>query len=151
MNGRNKRNYSSNSSPAIKSIYKDLLEDSNEYVVLEAIWNLYNPEFFTRTLSQHTEPDIIERVNYVSNIIRYTIEEESNGGNLFVMKNKGWKKKLQKQIERIANPSVGHDRQAIALACYRDYIHETSRTKRINELEECARQIEALLKTEEND
>lgn len=54
---------------------------------------------------------------------------------------KAWRKSLQTVIESLAHPSIGRDRQAIALAHYRDFIMKVDPEAREQELELCRRQL----------
>lgn len=54
---------------------------------------------------------------------------------------KKWKKNLQAYIEKQAHPTVGRDRQAIALAYFRDFILSPISEEREFELTECRRQL----------
>lgn len=58
-----------------------------------------------------------------------------------------WRRNLQKHISQIAHPRIGRDRQAIALACFRDYVMSNDPDIRRENLDECRYQLMDLYST----
>lgn len=58
-----------------------------------------------------------------------------------------WRKNLQKHICYLASPTGGRDRQAIALAYFRDFVMTTDRTEKLENLEGCRTQLLDLYNT----
>lgn len=58
-----------------------------------------------------------------------------------------WRRNLQKHISHIAHPRIGRDRQAIALACFRDYVMSNDPDIRRENLDECRYQLMDLYST----
>lgn len=119
------------------------MPDGLEKDMLVSILNIYN--------SESIEYNIINTMNMLNSMI----DNIQNGYNPIVGTNpkrtkkakslKMWRQRIQSKIEELASPRVGKDRQAIALACYRDFIFKKTNDDKIAELVECRRQLNDLL------
>ena len=65
-----------------------------------------------------------------------------------VIENGGkWYRDMKKSSRDLAHPRNGRDRQAIALACFRDFVYSEDDTVKWENLEETRRQLEDLYNT----
>lgn len=108
----------------------------SEKNILVGITTIYNTE------------NVEENINKTIKQIDYLLRDIDNGYIPLHLRRRPkdkWKLSLQTKIEELASHRVGKDRQAIALACYRDFIFSSNKAKQVKELVECKRQLKDLL------